>query len=119
MFFVTKCAGDFAFEFGNLLQTSSMATFFKRSLQPDPNHLVRQLIAELIGRQTDHIRVIVQPTVLGRHTIVTWSRTDAGKFIRGDTHSDPGPTDQDPAIDVAIRHFSRYLSGVVRIVDAL
>lgn len=48
VFFVTQCAGDFAFEFGNLLQAAGVTTFFEWRLQPDPNYLIGKLITKLV-----------------------------------------------------------------------
>ena len=119
IFIFAELTADFALQFGNFLQTSRVATLLKWSLQPDSNHLISKLIAQLISGQANHVGVIVHATVFRRDAVMARCCADTGEFIRGDTHADTSAADQDTAIDLSIGYLAGDLSGVVRIVNAL
>lgn len=119
LFIFAELTADFALQFCNFLQASRVATLFEWGLQPDSNHLIGQLIAQLICRQANHVGVIVHTTVFRRDAVMARCGADTSKFIRCDTHADTGAADQDSAIDVSVGYLTGNLSRKIRVVNAL
>jgi len=96
-----------------------MTALFEFCLQPDSYDLIRQLVAELVCRETQDIGVVVESAVFGCDTVVAGCCADTAELVRRDAHSDPGTTDQNASIDLTAGNAASNERCIIRIIDAL
>lgn len=104
-------------QLADLLNPSRVAAPFEFGLEPDLDHAVDQAFAQHVGRETQHIQIIVPPAHLGRQVVVARGSADAGELVRGDRHTDARAADQNPAFGFPLAHGASNVRGDIGVID--
>src|SRR5262249_27070509 len=107
-----------AFHAGDFFDAAGVAAPFEFGLEPDLDHAVDQLFAQHVGRQAEHVQIVVPAAHFGRQVIVTRGRADAGKLVGRDAHADARSANQDAAVHRAVADLAADDRGDIRVVDA-
>ena len=107
------------FKFRDLRKTPGVSAPLKLGSEPNLDHAVDQTLAKEISREAQDVGVVVKTAHFGGQIIVAGRGAHAGEFIGDNAHTDPGPTNEDSAIDILPGNRPRDLRGEVGIVDVV
>ena len=116
---LVRIAAGVCLDLFDLLDPPRVAAAFELRLQPNLHHAVDQTVAEQIGRQAQHVGIVVQAAHLGGQIVVASSGADAGILVGRDAHADARAADENAAVDFAFRNGLGDLRREVGVVDAL
>src|SRR5205807_1213186 len=97
------------------LHAACVATAVERGLQPDPHHLLHELLAQQVGRQAQDVGVVVTAAHLGGNGVVAGRGANAAHLVGGNAHADVRPANQDAALDRAVADGLADEKGEVRV----
>ena len=93
---------DFPLDGGDFFDAPGVPPALEGRGQPQLDHAVDQAARPAVGRQAEHVGVVVAAAHFGGQIVVAGGRADAGKLVGGDAHAQAGAADQDAALGLAV-----------------
>jgi hypothetical protein len=103
----------------DLRDAARVASAFERRREPRGDERPRALGVEAVGRQREHVGVVVLARHARRLDVLHPRRAHAREAVGGVADTEPAAADHDPARHVAARDRARSRGGEVGIVDGV
>src|SRR5204862_7400735 len=107
------------FEPGHLREPALVTSTLEWRLEPGAHDGDRVVQRRRAAGEREHVEVVVLTRKTGRLDIAAHASPDAGHFVRGDDHADPGSAHEETALRLARAHGDGNRSGGVRIIDGI
>lgn len=115
----TRRITGLSFKLRDLAQSPLVSTAVEFGAEPHFDHSLHALLSDQVGRQAEHVDIIVSAADLGGHFIVTRRGSNARHLVGSDRHSNSGAANQDASISFLLRNLVSDDRSDVGIVDAI
>src|SRR5262245_12445004 len=115
----TRRRALFRLEAHDLVHAAGVTAAVEGGLQPDPHHLLHELLAQEVGGEAEDVGVVVSAAHLGGDGVVAGGGADAAHLVGGDAHADVGAANQNAALDLALADGFADQNREIGIIDAL